>query len=319
MVFGKNKGHKYEEMIGIKLLKHGVVIKQMCEDCHNFEKYSSKQESCTNCNVPLKLTAGSGVQEDLIFQHNGKNFSLEIKNNPSDPDWGQCELLHLGNGKWDYSQTAKTKKKKLIEYYDQFNFHDGSIGALEYLKNKKLIPNKTRIPDEEMTFPLRKQDQKSFEDTTHRISAMAFAKFHEKKSDYVQIGGGYGFFHINEDSANLGTAQFDAVFTLRFRAKTTQRHFPLCPNCNKQCTPGDKPKCTRCRIMIPKNNTIGHRCPTCMRYEKKQKDKNKIVPYKNFIHRDDKIEFVITMQNPKISNISNFNLEQNGNQIFPPI
>ena len=32
-------------------------------------------------------------QEDLIFQHNGKNLSLEIKNNPSDPDWGQCELI----------------------------------------------------------------------------------------------------------------------------------------------------------------------------------------------------------------------------------
>ncbi|MDA0755974.1 MAG: hypothetical protein O2864_01495 [Crenarchaeota archaeon] len=74
MVFGENKGHKYETMIGEKFLKHGVIIKQQCEKCHNFERYSLKQEQCPTCKIPLGLTAGSGTQEDLIFQHNGKRM-----------------------------------------------------------------------------------------------------------------------------------------------------------------------------------------------------------------------------------------------------
>lgn len=323
MGFGKNKGHKYESTIAQRFLENGIKIKQKCENCNRFEIFSSKWEKCPHCKIPLELTAGSGTQEDLIFQHHGHDLSLEIKNNPSDPDWGQCELLPTqskdGTWVWDFSNKAKSEKAKLIEYYNQFKFIDGSVGALEYLKNKKLIPNKGRIPPQKITFLLRKEDQKNFEDTKHKISAEAFAKFHEKKSNYVQIGNGYGFFHINNDPVDLGTVKFDAEFTLRFRAKTINRHFPLCPKCNKQCNPGTQPKCTRCRIIIPQDSTIGHRCPTCVKYEKLQKDKNKIVPYQKFIHRDDLIEFVITIQNPKIRNISNFNLEKSENQSFPPI
>lgn len=323
MVQGKNKGHKYEIMIGQKFLENGIIIKQQCENCHDFETYSSTQEQCPNCKIPLELTAGSGTQEDLIFQHNGKNLSLEIKNNPSDPDWGQCELIPTQSEDetwvWDYSNKAKREKAKLIEYYNQYKFIDGSVGALEYLKNKKLIPNKRRIPDEKITFLLRKEDQKNFEDRKHKISAEAFARFHRQKSDYVQIGGKYGFFHINNDSANLGTEKFDAEFTLRFRAKTIQRHFPLCPNCHKECNAGNNPKCTKCKISIPKSNSIGKKCPACMKYEKKENDKNKIVPYAEFNHRDDEIEFVITIVNPKIKNKSKYNIEENDGQSFPPI
>ena len=47
----------------------------------------------------------------------------------------------------------------------------------------------------------------------------AFAKFHGKKSQYVQIGNKHGFFQSIMDSAKLGTEKFEAEFTLRFRAK----------------------------------------------------------------------------------------------------
>ena len=93
MVQGPNKGHRYEDGIAQKLLEHQIVIKQVCPDCHKYEKFSSVQEKCPSCDVDLQLTAGSGTQEDIIFRHNGKDFSLEVKNNPKDPDWGQCELM----------------------------------------------------------------------------------------------------------------------------------------------------------------------------------------------------------------------------------
>ena len=58
------------------------------------------------------------------------------------------------------------------------------------------------------------------------ISALEYAKtqnihtiFYEDKSDYVQIGGGKGFFHLVNDKANLGTEKFHGNFILRFRAK----------------------------------------------------------------------------------------------------
>ncbi len=321
MVHGDNKGHKYEKKIGSILLRNNVTIKQTCTNC-NFETYSSEYQSCHSCKIELKLTAGSGTHEDLIIRHNGKDVSVELKNNLSDPDWGQCALIPRekeGNWIWNYSGESKNKKPKLIKYYEQFKFVDGSVGLLEYLNNKKIIPNKYRISNDEMTFPLRKQDQKNFEDCKHRISTLAFSKFHEKKSDYVQIGQGYGFFHISNDSANIGTRQFDAEFTLRFRAKTTNRHFPLCPKCNKECNPGTYPKCNSCKIKIPKSVEIGKKCSTCIEFEKNEKNKNKIVPYKEFNHRDDQVEFVVVINKPKLETKSEFNIETlEGNQKFPP-
>jgi hypothetical protein len=317
-----NAGHVYENDIGEKLLEHEIMIKQVCIECRKYEKFSAVREKCPVCNVKLKLTAGSGTEDDIILKHKGNNISVEVKNSARDPDWGQCELIPtLKNGvvTWDYSSKAKKTKSKLLEYYSQYKFKDGSIGVLNYLNNKKFIPNKYRISDEKMTFNLRKGDQRGFEDTKHKISTLAFAKFHDKKSKYVQIGKKYGFYHINNDSANLGTEQFEAIFTLRFRAKTIQRHFPLCPKCGKECTPGTEPKCSSCKIEIPKHNSIGHKCPTCLKFEKRESDKNKIVPYKKFNHRDDKVEFVVTMVNPKIDKKSKFNIEKNDGQAFPLI
>lgn len=320
MGYDKNKGHKYEDEISAILLEHHITVKQICTNC-GFEIFSSTQQQCTICKIDLKLTAGSGVQEDIIFRHNGLDVSTELKNNAQDPDWGQCALIptkNNGNWIWNYSDTSKEKKPKLIEYYEQFKFKDGSVGLLTYLNNKKIIPNKYRVLNKDMTFELRKQDQKIFEDRKHKISTLAFSKFHEKKSDYVQIGGGYGFFHIHNDSANIGTEQFDAEFTLRFRAKTTNTHFPLCLKCDRECNPGISPKCPSCKIPIPKKEEIGHKCHSCLKHEKEEN--SKIVPYKKFNHRDDHLEFLVVILNPEIKTKSKFNLDPTfDGQEFPPI
>ena len=72
MVFGQNKGHKYEAAIASKLLERKVKVKQVCPECKGVEKFSSVKEKCPSCKKDLKLTSGSGAGEDAIFIHKGK-------------------------------------------------------------------------------------------------------------------------------------------------------------------------------------------------------------------------------------------------------
>ena len=89
MVQGPNKGHRYEDGIAQKLLEQKIVVKQICPDCHKYEKFSSVQEKCPSCNVDLQLTAGSGNQEDIIAAVRRYAFDYKKKeqNNAEISDW----------------------------------------------------------------------------------------------------------------------------------------------------------------------------------------------------------------------------------------
>ena len=43
------------------------------------------------------------------------------------------------------------------------------------------------------------------------------------------------------------------------------------------------------------------------------------IPYEKYKHRDDHIEFVLAILNPKIISKSKFNIEKEDVQVFPPI
>ena len=88
-----------------------------------------------------------------------------------------------------------------------------------YLNKKKIIPNKYRKADSELTYQDVKEDQKNFEDVTYHISDETIGRFYEDKADYIQIGNGYGLYHPKTDKAKLGTEKFHGKFFLRFRAK----------------------------------------------------------------------------------------------------
>ena len=188
MVTGDNKGHVYEKKI-VAILKEKNLIPSGLQG------------------------AGSGPGSDILFKHKGKNYTIEIKNNVVGPDYGQKRLIPRKVGsdwKWDWAPSVQNLK--ITNYYTK-------IGVLEYLNKKKLIPNKYRKPDSELKLKDVKDDQQNFEDRSFSISDEAFTIFYEDKSDYVQIGGGKGFFHLVNDKANLGTEKFHGKFILRFRAK----------------------------------------------------------------------------------------------------
>jgi len=188
MVYGDNKGHIYEKKI-VEIMSQKKIIP------------SGKQG------------AGSGPGTDLTFLHNGKEYKLEIKNSATDPDYGQKRLIPEKIGtewKWDWAPSIKDET--ITKYYTK-------LGVLDYINRKKIIPNKYRKKDSELTLEDVKGDQSNFEDTSFKITNDAFVIFYEGKADYVQIGKGYGLFHLKEDKADLGTDKFDGNFILRFRAK----------------------------------------------------------------------------------------------------
>ena len=188
MVTGDNKGHVYEKKI-VQILEDKKII-------------------------PIgKQGAGSGPGTDITFFHNKKEFKVEIKNSITDPDYGQKRLIpeKIG-GEWKWNWAPGVINENITKYYT-------SIGILDYLNKKKIIPNKYRKLDSELTLKDVKEDQVNFEDRSYEISTDAFEIFYEDKADYVQIGKGQGLFHLNKDVAKIGTSKFEGEFILRFRAK----------------------------------------------------------------------------------------------------
>ena len=188
MVKGDNKGHRYEKKI-VEILKNKKLM-------------------------PTEVAgAGSGPGIDAFFLHRGKKYSVEVKNRANGAEFGQKRLIPEKKGKeWKWDWAPKVKGMKITDHYIK-------LGVLDYLNKKKIIPNKYRKPDPELTFEDVKEDQKNFEDGTYNISDETIGMFYEDKADYIQIGNGYGLYHPKTDKAKLGTEKFHGKFFLRFRAK----------------------------------------------------------------------------------------------------
>ena len=227
MVKGDNKGHKYEKKI-VQILKNKGLMPNETSG------------------------AGSGPGTDAVFIHRGKEFSIEIKNLPA-AEFGQKRLIpKYEDNQWKWHWSERKKDLEITKYYTK-------IGVLDYLNKKKIIPNKHRKPDLKLTINDIKKDQRSMAESKFRIPDTTIAMFYENKADYVQIGGGYGFYHTKNDKAKLGTEKISADCILRFRLK---RHHSL--------------------------------------------------PYH-------KCSFIAVIRSKKLLKKSNYNIEENNDQEFPPI
>ena len=114
MVYGDNKGHRYEKRIADILKNNNVKL--------------------------LKEPAGSSGDTDLEFLHKNKKFSIEVKENAVGPDWGQVGLKYKNN-LWEWSSSKK--RKNIIQVYDKIKI-EGVTGILKFLNNK-FIPNKGSV------------------------------------------------------------------------------------------------------------------------------------------------------------------------------
>jgi len=257
MVTGDNRGHVYEKKI-VKILQDRNLV----------------PDGATG--------AGSGVGTDIPFINKNKEYRLEIKNSAIDPDYGQKRLIPKPSGKtWIWTWSSD---EKIVDHYTK-------LGVLDYLNKKNITPNKIRIENSKLSKNQKQEDMTNFEDRSYKVSNETFIRYYEDDADYIQVGKGFGFFHLKEDVANLGTKQFDGEFILRFRAKSHHSHHVQCPKCKTIYRPKPSDLCKKCNLKL-------------------EKSKHKIEVYYDY-------SFFATLKCTKITSRSEFNIEDTPDQKFP--
>ena len=177
-----NKGDEYEAKIFDILLKRGLIPK------------GSER-------------AGAGGKADTVFIHANVLYNLEVKN-ALEVDFGQKILRWSKDKKWHWSEDDD-----VTQLYT-------AVGVLDKINEKNIVPIKFNKPNAKITPEDKKLDQNAFEARTD-IPFEALVKYYNGKGVfYIQIGNGFGFYHLGADVANLGTQPFVASLSLRLRAKT---------------------------------------------------------------------------------------------------
>lgn len=151
---------------------------------------------------PEAKTAGSSADApDAKFKHEGKEHNLEIKADKH-AMFGQIELHHDGK-KWDVSERSKKKypetHKHLVKsgFLDKINKHWGAPSG-DYETDRKMGNVYHTHPSAE---PINAHYGK------------------DRKTDYIHIGGGHGFFHTGHDAAHLGSPKLEGSTQFRARMK----------------------------------------------------------------------------------------------------
>ncbi|MFY7804681.1 MAG: hypothetical protein ACOVQ7_14765 [Limnoraphis robusta] len=180
MPSGYNKGDAYEQVIFNILQQKGFLS-------------------------PNATRAGAGTGVDIKFLHNSGEHNLEVKLDLN-ADYGQ-KMLRWDDGVWSWSCQDET-----TELYT-------SIGVLEYINKKDIIPYRYTIPQNELTREQKSLDQRNVKDYLPISISALHSYYRNKGCFYMQIGG-YGFYHLSEDILGLKTPQFNSNIRLRLRAKT---------------------------------------------------------------------------------------------------
>ena len=148
---------------------------------------------------------GAGNATDIKFLYDFQEYNLEVKLD-LEADYGQ-KMLKWDNGIWSWCVDDA-----VTSFYT-------SVGVLDIVNAKNLIPNRYSIARDEITAQQKNQDQKAFEDKVEIDIDSLYNFYGGKDCYYIQIGG-YGFYHLKQDVLSLGTSQFDCKMKLRLRAKT---------------------------------------------------------------------------------------------------
>jgi hypothetical protein len=151
---------------------------------------------------PDSGTAGSSADApDAKFTHNGKEHNLEIKQN-SKAMYGQIELKHDGKG-WDISERSKKK-------YPETHKAIAASGFLKKINKQWAEP--TGDYDEDLKMGNVYHDHPDAEPIKAHYGK-------DRKTDYIQIGGGHGFYHTGNDAAKLGSPELEGKTQFRARMK----------------------------------------------------------------------------------------------------
>lgn len=155
---------------------------------------------------PDAKTAGSsGDAPDAKFTHNGEDHFLEVKKDKN-AMYGQIELKHDGT-KWGISDKSRAKYPETAK----------SIEATGFLHK---VNKQWGKPSGDYEKDLQLGNVYHTHPDTEPIKAH-YGK--DRKTNYIQVGGGHGFYHTGEDKAKLGSPELDGKTQLRARMKARGR------------------------------------------------------------------------------------------------
>jgi hypothetical protein len=158
----------------------------------------------------------SAYQADVEFEHLGKTYKLEVKNNKN-PDYGQRRIHYDPSAKiWKWA-----KDDNVSQFYNSLNvlgYIDKKFNPIWY---RKRVKNSAGNYSALVNYDLSdfQADQKLFENAGNKIPTQALFNYYaNRNTHYIQIEGS-GFYHLDLDVANLGTQQYDGTLSIRFRVK----------------------------------------------------------------------------------------------------
>ena len=149
-----------------------------------------------------KTAGSSGDAPDAHMNIKGERHSLEVKKDKH-AMFGQLELHHNDEKGWHVSPRAAAKYPKTASHPAVKDFlkkvnHQWSKPSGDYDKDLKMG---------------------NVYHTHKDTSPIAAHYHHDRKTPYVQIGGGHGLYHFERDKADLGTHEFKGQTQLRGRMK----------------------------------------------------------------------------------------------------
>ncbi len=151
---------------------------------------------------PDTKTAGSSADApDGKFIHKGQEHHLEVKADKG-AMFGQMELHHDGK-QWDASPKSKAKYPETYKAVKKSGFFDS-------------LNKKWKKPSGDYDTDLKMGNVYHDHPNADPIKAH-YGK--DRKTNYIQIGGGHGFYHTGNDAAGLGSPELHGRTQIRARMK----------------------------------------------------------------------------------------------------
>jgi hypothetical protein len=190
------------EQVDVTVAIDAMLSEKLAAGGFNYEKeVNDKLKKMGKAHKDSGTAGSSADAPDAKFHHDGKEHNLEVKQN-SKAMFGQIELHHDGK-KWDISERSKKK-------YPHTTRAIQDTGFLHKVNKQWDKP----------TGDYESDLQKGNVYHTHHDAEPIKAHYgKDRKTDYIQIGGGHGFYHTGKDSAKLGSPELHGKATLRARMK----------------------------------------------------------------------------------------------------
>jgi len=192
----------HSEQVDVTLAVEAMLNEKAAVGGFNYEKEINDKLKKMGKADKDSTTAGSSADApDAKFTHNGEEHHLEVKQN-SKAMFGQIELHHDGK-KWDISERSKKK----------YPATHAAIAATGFLKKiNKQWDKPTGDYDTDLQLG-------NVYHTHHDAEPIKAHYGTDRKTNYIQIGGGHGFYHTGNDAAGLGSPELEGKATLRARMK----------------------------------------------------------------------------------------------------